>query len=59
VSATVAAPIKKKPGEFRCYRCRGSFTRIEGLWVKWDYIQVHLCITCEQATRASPERKDR
>lgn len=43
--------------EFKCFHCRLIHPRRDGQWLRWDDIEVHLCVACERLTRNAPQRQ--
>ncbi len=49
-------PTKFSKKQFKCFHCRLIFAQVDGDWVNWAQMQVHLCNDCDVLTKKKPER---
>jgi hypothetical protein len=47
---------KLAKNQFRCFHCRRVFAQRDGDWFNWEFMQVHLCKSCDTLTKKRPER---
>ena len=46
----------KPKSHFNCFYCKLSTPRLDGNWVNWNEMQVHLCPKCDRLTKHNVER---